>query len=290
MSKVAITGATGFIGTHLLRHLGRNGIDYAALKRADDDFIYPSDWDEFNAIVHLAAAAHRKKSRKTNLSYTLNLAEKAACSNIRHFIFVSSVGVLGEFSGDAPFDADSPYNPYDDYSVSKMEAEQGLQQAFQNTGINLTIIRPPLVYGAGAKGSFGSLGRLVRKVPVMPLGAIKSERSFCSVNNLCDLVTACLVNEQSHNRTFLVSDDVTVTLVDMIKMMYRSLDKIGLIIPVPVSLLRLAGLITGKTQAVSKLTSSLTLDISHTKDTLGWNPPYSMEQEISRALNDDKTV
>lgn len=290
MRKTAITGASGFIGGHLVRHLDSKGFGHTELARASNDFVYPPDWEEFDSIVHLAAAAHRKKSRKTNLSYTLNLAEKAVCSNIRHFIFVSSVGVLGEFSGDAPFDADSPYNPYDDYSVSKMEAEQGLQQVFQNTGVNLTIIRPPLVYGAGAKGSFGSLGRLARKVPVMPLGAIKSERSFCSVNNLCDLVTACLVTEQSHNRTFLVSDDVTVTLVDMIKMMYRSLDKTGLIIPVPVSLLRLAGLITGKTQAVSKLTSSLTLDISHTKDTLGWSPPYSMEQEISRALNDDKIV
>ena len=290
MRKIAITGASGFIGGHLLGHLDRKGFRHAELARTNNDFIYPPDWEEFDSIVHLAAGAHQKKSRKTSLSYTLNLAEKAACSNIRQFIFVSSVGVLGEFSGDVPFDADSPYNPYDDYSISKMEAEQGLQQAFQNTGVNLTIIRPPLVYGAGAKGSFGSLSRLVRNLPVIPLGAIKSERSFCSVNNLCDLVTACLVSKQSHNRTFLVSDDVTVTLVDMIKMMYRSLDKTGLIIPVPVSLLHLAGLITGNSQAVSKLTGSLTLDIGYTKASLGWRPPHSMEQEIGMALSDDQAV
>ena len=287
---MAITGAGGFVGSHLTGHLHRSGFQFAVLKRAEGEFVYPADWEEVNAIIHLAASAHLRNTGKTNLSYTLNLAEKAVNSNITHFIFVSSVGVLGEFSGESPFDVSSPYNPYDDYSISKMEAEQGLKQVFHNTDVNWTIIRPPLVYGSGAKGSFGSLSRLVRKLPVMPVGAIKSERSFCSVNNLCDLVTACLVNEQSHNRTFLVSDDVSVTLVDMIKMMYRSLDKTGLIIPVPLPLMYLAGLITGKTQAVGKLTGSLTLDISYTKDTLGWTPPYAMEQEISRALNDDQAA
>ena len=290
MRQVAITGARGFIGTHLLRHLNTGGFGYTALKRTGDDFIYPTNWEEFGAIIHLAARVHLKKSRKTNLLYTRNLAEKAVNSNIRHFIFVSSVGVLGKFTRASPFDADSPYNPLEDYSVSKMEAEEELKRIFHNTDVNLTIIRPPLVYGSGAKGNFKSLSRLVKHIPVLPVGSITSERSFCSVNNLCDLIITCLNNEKSYNRTFLVSDDVTVTLVDMIKMMYRSLDKTGLIIPIPVSLLHLAGLITGKTQAVSKLTSSLTLDISHTKDTLGWSPPYSMEQEISRALNDDKTV
>lgn len=290
MGKVAITGAGGFIGSHLTGHLHRSGFQFEALKRTEDEFVYPPDWEEINAIIHLAASAHLKNTGKTNLSYTLNLAEKAVNSNIRHFIFVSSVGVLGEFSGKSPFDVGSPYNPYDDYSISKMEAEQGLKQVFHNTDVNWTIIRPPLVYGSGAKGSFSSLSRLVRKLPVMPVGAIKSERSFCSVNNLCDLVIVCLVNERSHNRTFLVSDDVTVTLVDMIKMMYRSLDKTGLIIPFPLSLMYLAGLMTGKTQAVSKLTGSLTLDIGYTKDTLGWTPPYVMEEEVSRALNDDQAA
>ncbi len=290
MRKVAITGARGFIGSHLVRHLDEADFDYLALERIDEDFIYPSDWEEFVAIIHLAARVHLKKSVKTNLSYTLNLAEKAAGSNIRHFVFVSSAGVLGEFSGASPFDAHSPYNPYDAYSVSKMEAEQGLKRAFKNTGVNLTIIRPPLVYGAGAKGSFRTLTRLVRKLPVMPLGSIKSERSFCSVNNLCDLIITCLANENSYNRTFLVSDHITVTLADLIKMMYKSLDKTGLIIPVPYSLMYLAGLIAGKTQAVSKLTGSLTLDIDHTIETLAWRPPYSMEQEISKALHDDQIV
>ena len=290
MRKVAITGARGFIGSHLLKHLDKAGIAYLALKRTDNDFIYPPDWEEFDAIIHLAARVHLKKSGKTNLSYTLNLAEKALNSGIRHFIFISSVGVLGEFSGDTPFDAGSSYNPHDDYSTSKMETEKELERIFHDTDVNLTIIRPPLVYGSGAKGSFRTLSRLVRKLPVMPLGSIKSGRSFCSVNNLCDLIITCLANEQSYNRTFPVSDDITVTVVDMVKMMYRSLDKTGLIIPVPLPLMYLAGLITGKTQAVSKLTGSLTLDISYTKDTLGWSPPYAMEQEISRALNDDQAA
>lgn len=290
MHRVAITGARGFIGGHLIRHLDKRGFNYAALKRADDDFIYPPDWEEIDAIIHLAAAAHQKKSRKTNLSYTLNLAEKAVNSNIRQFIFLSSAGVLGENSGVSPFDIVSPYNPHDEYSISKMEAEQGLKRVFRNTDVNWTIIRPPMVYGGGAKGSFRTLGKLVRKLPVMPLGSVKSERSFCSVNNLCDLIIHCLTDERAHNRTFLVSDDITVTLVDMVKMMYGSIGKTGLIVPVPGPLLYLAGLITGKTRAVSKLNRSLTLDISYTKETLDWRPPYAMEREISRALNDDQAV
>ena len=290
MHRVAITGTSGFIGTYLIGHLNQRGFQYAALKRSHDDFIYPTNWEEFSAVVHMAARVHLKKSRKTNLSYTLNLAEKAVNSNIKHFIFLSSVGVLGEFSGVCPFNADSPYNPHDDYTISKMEAEQGLKRVFSNTDVNLTIIRPPLVYGYGAKGSFKTLCKLVRKLPILPLGSITPERSFCSVNNLCDLIIVCLTNEKSYNRTFLVSDDISITLVDMIKMMYRSLDKNCLLLPVPYSLIYLAGLITGKTQTVSKLSGSLTLDIGYTKETLGWRPPYAMEQEIIKALHDDQAV
>ena len=290
MHKIAITGASGFIGAYLMRHLDERGFVHAALKRTDNNFIYPPEWEEFDAIVHLAARAHQKQSEKTNLSYTLNLAKNAANSNIRHFIFVSSVGVLGEFSGESHFDADSRYNPHNDYSLSKMEAEQELKKVFHNTDVNWTIIRPPLVYGVGAKGNFRTLSKLVRKIPVMPLGAVKSERSFCSVNNLCDLIILCLFNQKSYNQTFLVSDDVTVKLVEMIKMMYRGLGKTGLLLPVPVSLMYLAGFITGKTQALDKLTGSLTLNIDHTKDTLGWSPPYAMEAEISKALNDDQSI
>ena len=290
MRKIAITGARGFIGGHLVRHLDRSSFNHTALKRTDDDFVYPPDWEEFDTIVHLAAGAHQKKGRKTNIAYSLNLAETAVNSNIRHFIFVSSVGVLGEFSGVAPFDADSPYNPYDDYSISKMETEQALKRIFHDTDVNWTIIRPPLVYGSGAKGSFRALAKLVRKIPGLPVGSIKAERSLCSVNNLCDLIITCLTDGNSYNRTFLVSDDITVTLVELIKMMYRSVDKTALIIPFPVSLMSLAGLITGKSRALSKLSGSLTLDIGYTKNTLSWRPPYAMEQEISRALNDDKTV
>ena len=290
MHRIAITGSGGFIGSHLIGHLNRKSFNHVALKRTENDFIYPSNWQEFNSIVHLAARAHKKESRKTNISYTLNLAEKAIDSNIKQFIFVSSIGVLGEFSGNSPFDSESPYNPYNDYSLSKMEAERAIKRVFQGTSVKWTIIRPPLVYGTGAQGNFKALSNLVQRVPILPLGSIKAVRSFCSVNNLCDLIINCLDNERSYDRTFLVSDDISLALVDMIKMLYRSLDKSCWLVPVPYPLMHLAGLITGKTQALRKLNSSLTLDISHTKETLGWRPPYAMEQEISKALNDGQTV
>ena len=290
MNKVAVTGAGGFIGSHLTRHLSKAGVDYVALKRTDDNFVYPSNWEEFNVIIHLAAKVHLKKSQKTNLHYTQNIAEKAVESNIAHFIFVSSVGVLGEFSGSKPFDEYSPYNPYNDYSISKMEAEQELKKVLNNTNVKLTIIRPPLVYGSGAKGNFMTLKKVLKKIPVLPLGGVKSERSVCSVNNLCDLIISCLNNEKSFNQTFLVSDDEDVATIDFIRMTYKNLRKTYFIIPVPNFLVYLAGLVTFKTQTVTKLYKSLTLDISHTKKTLGWRPPYAMEQEIGKALNHDQVI
>ena len=274
----------------MIRHLDAQNFSHVAMRRTENDFIYPPDWEAFDSIIHLAAGAHKKKSQKTNLSYTLNLTEKAINSNVRQFIFVSSIGVLGEFSGNSPFNSDSPYNPYNDYSLSKMEAEEAIKRAFRGTNVKWTIIRPPLVYGAGAKGNFRALSNLVQKVPIMPLGSIKSVRSFCSVNNLCDLIIHCLGNERSYNQTFLVSDDTSLALIDMIKMLYRSLDKSCWLVPIPYPLMHLAGLITGKTQTLRKLNSSLTLDISYTKETLGWCPPYAMEAEIREALKNDQAV
>ncbi len=290
MNKVAITGARGFIGSHLIKHFDKAGIAYLALKRTDNDFIYPPNWEEFEVIIHLAARVHLKKSGKTSLSYTLNLAEKAVASNITQFIFISSVNVLGEYSGEKPFDENSPYNPCNDYSVSKVEAELELKRVFKDTDVMLTIIRPPLVYGPGVKGNFRTLVKLATKTPVLPLGGAESRRSFCSVNNLCDLIITCLNNEKSYDRTFLVSDDNDVTTVEFIRLIYGKIRKTYFIIPAPYLFMYLAGLVTSRTQTVTKLYKSLTLDISHTKETLGWTPPYAMEQEISRALNDDQAA
>ena len=290
MNKIAITGATGFIGSHLIGHLNNMDIVYIALKRTNDDFIYPSNWEEFNVIIHLAAKVNLKKNEKTNLNYALKIAQKAVESNITHFILISSVNVLGEYSGTKPFDENSPFNPCNEYSISKMEAELELKRVFNNTDVKLTIIRPPLVYGQGVRGNFKTLKDLIKKTPVLPIGGVKSERSFCSVNNLCDLIMTCLNNEKSYDQTFLVSDDNIVSTVDFIRLIYKNIRKTYFIIPVPYHLTYLAGLVTFKTQTVTKLYKSLTLDISHTKNTLGWQPPYAMEQEISKALNDDQAV
>ena len=286
MNNVAITGTSGFIGSHLVTHLVEKGIFYSALKRTHDDFIYPPGWDEIDVIVHLAANVSAKKNRQTNLLYTHKIAQKAAASNITQFIFISTVNVLGEYSGPEPFDENSRYNPGNDYSISKMNAELELKRVFQNTDVNLTIIRPPLVYGKGVKGNFRALTRLINLTPVLPLGGVNTERSFCSVNNLCDLIITCLNNDKSYGQTFLVSDDNDVTTIDFVRLICRNIRKTYCIIPVPYFLMYLAGLITSRTLAVTKLYRSLTLDISHTKETLGWRPPYPMELEISRALHD----
>ncbi len=290
MNNVAITGASGFIGSHLITHLDERGLVYAALKRTEDDFIYPPNWEEFNAIVHLAANVSLKANEKTDLKYTEKLAEKALAANITQFIFISSVKVSGEYSGAAPFDENSPYNPGDDYSASKMEAELQLKRIFKDTRVKLTIIRPPLVYGSGNKGNFRTISRLAAKLPVFAVSGAKYERTFCSVNNLCDLIVTCLNNDKSYGETFLVSDDRVVSTMHFIRLIYGNIRKTFFIISLPYSLMYLVGLITFRTQTVTKLYRSLVIDISHTKKTLGWSPPYDMEEEIGKALKDDQTV
>lgn len=303
--KLLVTGATGFIGKALLANVVNRKFKVVAparkpLSTLPDSVKMPlleelnnlprdCDWfDGCDTVVHIAAKAH-----VNNLSFeeyiqinsvcTLNLAALASNAGVKRFIFLSSIGVNG-ISNTRPFDVDDKPAPVEDYAVSKLEAEVGLKQIAVNTGMEVVIIRPPLVYGANAPGNFGKLANLAQKNLPLPLGAIYNKRSMVALDNLVDLIVTCIDHPKAANQTFLVSDDQDVSTTELLQLMTRAAGKKPWLIPVPMSWLKLAGKLTGKQAVIDRLCGNLQVDISHTKETLGWKPPITLEEGIARCF------
>ncbi|EKF9302979.1 NAD-dependent epimerase/dehydratase family protein, partial [Vibrio cholerae] len=194
------------------------------------------------------------------------------------FVFVSSIKVNGEgTSQDRPFTSADLHAPEDDYGLSKSEAEQQLFNIGKETGMEIVVLRPTLVYGPGVKANFASLMNLVSKGIPLPFGCItKNKRSLVSVNNLVDLIVTCINHPKAANQIFLVSDDHDVSTSEMVREMAIALEKPAWQLPVPVWCYKLVGKLFNKSAVVDRLTGSLQVDISHTKDTLGWRPPQSL--------------
>lgn len=294
---IAITGYSGFVGTELLKKinteecvlLGRKPIlgnykyQYFDLSNPLQDL----DLNGIKVLVHCAARVHIMDDnsanpidefRAVNTKGTLSLATQAAQAGVKRFIFVSTIKVNGESTtGRTPFN-EQENAPEDPYGVSKAEAEQQLLALGQQTGMEIVIIRPPLVYGEGVKANFASLMRLVNKGFPLPFRAInKNKRSLVSVYNLVDLIKICIEHPAAANQVFLVSDDHDLSTAEMVQLMAKVQGKSNWAIPVPPALFSLAGAIFGKKQVVDRLIGSLQVDITHTKITLNWAPPYSVE-------------
>jgi len=218
-----------------------------------------------------------------NTDATINIAKAAAHSGVRRFIFLSSIGVNG-ICNTKPFSINDTPMPVEDYAVSKRNAEIGLKQIAADTGMEVVIIRPPLVYGANAPGNFGKLVKLAEKNLPLPLGAIHNKRSLVALDNLVDLMVTCIDHPKAANQTFLVSDDQDVSTTELLQMMTRAAGKKPLLLPVPVSWLKLAGKFIGKQAVIDRLCGNLQVDISHTKETLAWKPPVSVEEGIARCF------
>lgn len=305
--RIVVTGGTGYIGNRLLQYLAEHPVllislcrrltslaysenvtqvlmtDLAALPH-DADFLRGSD-----VAIHLAAKAHvtgesLSEFQRINTEATLNFAKLCANSGIKRFIFLSSIGVNGISSNTAFRVTDHPL-PVEDYAVSKLEAEIGLRQIAADTGMEVVIIRPPLVYGPNAPGNFGKLAKLAQKNLPLPLGAIKNQRSLVALDNLVDLIVTCIDHPKASNQTFLVSDDQDVSTTELLQMMTHAAGKKPRLLPVPMSWLQLAGKLTGKSAVIDRLCGSLQVDISHTKQTLGWTPPISVKEGIARCFN-----
>lgn len=301
---ILLTGVTGFIGRKLLSRLPaqdvvaacRNPERFCAYKKSlyfnlDTDSYGDFDFNGIKTIIHLAAIAHSSAgsemefNQRNHLS-VLRFAQAAADAGVRRFIFLSSIGVSGG-SSSKPFAHDDTPNPHDIYSSSKYNAELALKKISIKTGLEVVIIRPPLVYGKGAPGSFGNLLKLAKKNLPLPLGAIHNKRSFISIDNLVDFIVTCIEHPLAEGKTFLVSDDNDVSTTVFIKSLIKASGKTPYLIPVNVSLLRFIAGLVGKSSTIDKVACDLQIDMSYAKDTLGWKPPISLQEGIRRCFTDE---
>jgi len=305
--KVLVTGATGFIGSALLRSLGSTGMDLFACARN----VPPSEVDskhvawvgcdlaslkdplagigELDAVVHLAARAHvldkkegepLEQYRRINVKASIKLARIAAAHGVKRFVFISSIGVNGNRT-TRPFKAGDPPAPVEPYGVSKLEAETGLRSVSDETGLELVVIRPTLVYGPCAPGNFGRLVKAVRSGIPLPFAAVKNRRSLLALQNLVDLIIICIRHPAAPGQVFLAADGEDISTPGLIRKLGCAAGRPARLFPVPTALLMVAGRMVGRTAEMEKLTASLEVDISHTCKTLGWYPPFSMDQALS---------
>ena len=311
VNLVLVIGATGFVGSALVARLARDGIDTRACVRRESvtlpdgvqtvragDMTGDADWRQVlkgaSVVVHAAARVHVMNDtaadpliefRRVNVQGTLNLARQAATTGVRRFVFISTVKVNGESTmpGQVFAEADAA-NPQDAYGLSKHEAEQGLLQLAADTGMEVVIIRPPLVYGPGVKANFAALLRAVQRGWPLPLGAVHNQRSLVALDNLVDFVVTCITHPQAANQTFLVSDGQDLSTTELIRGMAKAAGVSARLLPVPVWALQAGAKLLGKGEAVQRLCGNLQVNISKARELLGWVPPVSVEEGLRRAM------
>jgi nucleoside-diphosphate-sugar epimerase len=222
--------------------------------------------------------------RKVNLQGTLNLARGAVKAGVKRLVFISSIGVNGAETSGNPFMAVDEPAPHSPYALSKHEAEIALRKLASETGLELVIIRPPLVYGPDAPGNFGTLMRAVKHGWPLPLGAVHNQRSLISLDNLVDFIITCTHHPNAANQTFLISDGHDLTTTELIQMMAMSAGVSSRLLPVPVSLLKVGAAFLGKSVQLQSLCGNLQVDISKARNLLGWVPPVSVNEGLRRAM------
>lgn len=309
MQKILVTGPDGFVGTKLCERLLKDGFAVRGAQFAlaplpagcesivVGDLAEATNWDEamvgVNRVVHLAARVHIMNDdsadpleafRHVNTEGTRKLAEAAIRAGVKRFVFISTVKVLGEATTERPFFADDALAPEDPYGVSKMEAEQLLSQLSKESGMEVTIVRPPLVYGPGVRANFLKLLSVVNRGVPLPFGLVNNRRSLVGVNNLVDFMACCLMHEKAGNEAFLVSDGQDLSTADLVRAIARSAGRRPRLLPVPPVLMKLAGSLLGKRAEVDRLCGSLALDISKARKRLGWTPPISVEAGLRETV------
>ncbi|MEA3465276.1 MAG: SDR family oxidoreductase [Thermodesulfobacteriota bacterium] len=316
MESILVTGASGFVGSAIIDSLDKCLEFSPCASVRGENFIFPdavnvvqganldkkTDWavalQGVDVVVHAAARVHVMHDvdinplveyRRVNVEGTLSLAQQAAACGVRRFVFISSIKVNGEETcQNKPFMADNLPAPVNPYAISKMEAELGLQQIAKETGMEVVIIRPPLVYGPGVKANFLTMMRWLNKVIPLPLGSIHNKRSLVALDNLVDLIVACIDHPAAANQIFLVGDGDDLSTTELLQRMAKVLGKPTMLIPVPVRLLELGATLLGKRAMAQRLCGSLQVDISKTREVLGWTPPISVDEGLRRVARENR--
>lgn len=303
--KVLVTGATGFVGTALCDFLGVSAYKIVPAVRAKsgmsneivvDHLDALTDWRSAltgcDAVVHLAARVHVMNDstenplalyRATNTEATLNLARQASQAGVRRFVFISTIKVNGEGRDTAYRETDVPM-PEDAYAISKWEAEQGLQRIAADTGLEVVILRPPLVYGPGVRANFLRLMRTIEHGWPLPLGAIHNKRSLLYLGNLVDAIQQCIEHPDAAGQTFLLDDGQAVSTPELIRAVAQAMGRSARLMAVPVGVLEGVGALLGKSAAVARLTGSLYVDSTAIRSRFGWTPPFSMAAGLAATV------
>lgn len=303
-----VTGASGFVGQALCEECTQRGHEVvAALRTAQafgglatpvvvGDIADQAEWREalqrIDVIVHLAARTSTSREegddallafRRVNTEATIALARQAAQAGVKRFVFLSSAKVNGELTlpGRA-FTPDDEPAPEDAYGISKLEAERALQNLCLETGMEFVVIRPPLVYGPGVRGNFQAMVRVMQRGIPLPLGAIDNRRSLVALDNLIDLIMACLVHPAAANQVFMAADGEDVSTSALLRKVAVAYGLPARLIPVPAGLLRFCATVLGKRAAADRLLGSLVVDASKTRDMLGWKPVVSMDEQLKK--------
>ena len=312
-SMVLVTGATGFVGHFLCERLLEQGFNVRGTLLSDESplslvagveptIVKPlaadTPWCQaltgVDTIIHLAARVHIMREsatdplhefRRVNLSGTECLARQAAKAGVRRFVFMSTIGVNGDNSGDTPYTEGDVVNPHNSYSVSKYEAEIVLRQISVETGLEVIIIRAPLVYGPKNPGNFLSLLRVVSKKIPLPLASATNRRSLIYVGNLVSVLVACVEHPNAVGKTYLVSDGKDVSVSELIRLVAVALGVPARLFPFPILLMKFAGNLIRKRNAVNQLTGSLMVDSSRVRQELEWVPPYTLEEGLKETAN-----
>ena len=303
--RVLVTGASGFVGMALSKKLYARGFAVRAAVRSANSTIENSqavevgsidsktNWTDalhdVDVVIHLAARVHVMKDiaadplvefRKVNLHGTENLARQAARAGVKRLVYVSSIKVNGEQTTAAPYSEHDSANPQDPYGVSKWEAEQALLRVAQETGLEVVIVRPPLVYGPGVKGNFISLFSAIDKGIPLPLAGANNARSLVYVGNLVDALIACATHPDAAGKTYLISDGIDVSTAKLAKEIAAALQCKDRTFYFPPTVLRAMAGLLGKSAQVDRLFGSLCVDSTKIRDELGWTPPYTLQQGL----------
>jgi UDP-4-keto-D-QuiNAc 4-reductase len=300
--SVLVTGANGFVGRAVMRRMGGLGAvrdltpdadassDIVAVGNIDETTDWRQALDGIRVVVHLAARVHVMEDRvanplddfrRVNVAGSLALARQAAGAGVRRLVYVSSIKVNGEATepGRSFRAADKP-NPRDPYGRSKAEAEEALQAVSASTGLELVIVRPPLVYGPGVRANFRMLMRwIVRGLP-LPLGAVDNSRSLVALENLVDLLEVCTRHPSAPGQVFLAGDGEDLSTPELVRRLARALNQRARLYPVPTTLLLSLGTLIGQRAVTQRLCESLKVDISPTMAALGWSPTVDVDSAL----------